>query len=672
MKNNKTLLIVILVVLALCCCVIVVLGGAYFGLREFQKYIPTLTSDIPTIPSIPSDNGNTPTPFVVTRQPVDQIPSDTLSLLEQISIPDAELPDIVCHLKDVCGVPLTEPGPSSPLTVGKQEQFWLSDTDTNEDYQVTATLRYITDHVYFWAENSANYNDSDMRKLIDTFENKIYPTDREFFGTEWTPGVDGDVHLYILYASGIGYSVAGYFSSTDEYLPAVREHSNTHEMFVINTSQSLGDEYTYSTLAHEFQHMIHWYQDRNEGELLDEGFSELASFLNGYDTGGFDWYYSTDPDLNLTDWLPNAGDNTAHYGANFIFTNYFLNRFGKEATQALVHDQANGLDSVDQVLSQRGITDPVTGAPITTDDFFQDWTLANFLQDSSVGDGRYSYPNYSSAPQTGPTETFTSCPLSASTRTVNQYGVDYISFTCSGSYTIHFTGATSVPLVPADPHSGTYAFWSNKGNNSDMTLTQEFDFTSVSSPISITYWTWYDLEKDYDYLYLETSTDGEHWQILTTPSGTSDNPTGSSFGWGYTGESNGWVEETVDLSQFAGQKISLRFEYVTDMAVNGEGLLLDDVSIPAIGYSTDFESDDGGWTSAGFARIENVIPQTFRLALVTKSSSGTTVQYIALAVDQTADVPFTVGQNGVNEVTLVVSGTARFTRSTAGYQFEVR
>jgi hypothetical protein len=175
MKNNKTLLIVILVVLALCCCVIVVLAGAYFGLKEFQKYIPTLTSNIPTIPS---GNGSTPTPFVVTRQPVDQIPADTLNLLEQVNVPEAELPEIVCRLKDVCGVPATETGPSSPLTVGTQEKFWVTDTDTNKDFQVDATLRYVTDHVYFWAENGADYNDSNMRKLIDTFENKIYPTSR--------------------------------------------------------------------------------------------------------------------------------------------------------------------------------------------------------------------------------------------------------------------------------------------------------------------------------------------------------------------------------------------------------------------------------------------------------------------------------------------------------------
>ena len=98
-----------------------------------------------------------------------------------------------------------------------------------------------------------------------------------------------------------------------------------------------------------------------------------------------------------------------------------------------------------------------------------------------------------------------------------------------------------------------------------------------------------------------------------------DNPSGNSYGWGYNGLSGGsgvWFEETVDLSSYAGEVVQLRFEYITDAAVHGEGLLLDTISIPEIGYSSDFESDDGGWTAEGFVRIMNHLPQTYRLALI--------------------------------------------------------
>jgi immune inhibitor A len=189
--------------------------------------------------------------------------------------------------------------------------------------------------------------------------------------------------------------------------------------------------------------------------------------------------------------------------------------------------------------------------------------------------------------------------------------------------------------------------------------------------VSLSYWTWYDLEKDYDYVYLEASTDEKHWTILTTPSGTSSNPTGNSYGWGYNGQSNGWIQENVDLSAYAGQTVWLRYEYITDAAVTGSGFLVDDISIPAISYHEDFESGDGGWTGAGFVRIDNVLPQTYRLALITHASSGTKVEIIPINPDQTAQIPLQIGSNGVRDAVLVVTATTRFTLEEAPYQFTI-
>jgi hypothetical protein len=224
-------------------------------------------------------------------------------------------------------------------------------------------------------------------------------------------------------------------------------------------------------------------------------------------------------------------------------------------------------------------------------------------------------------------------------------------------------------VVPADPHSGSYAFWSNKGDESDMTLTRTFDFTGQSGAISLSFWTWYDLEEDYDYLYLEASLDGVSWEILRTPSGTGDDPSGNSYGWAYNGRSgNGprWVREEVDLSRFAGEKVQLRFEYVTDAAVNGEGFLLDDVEIREIDYIADFEGDEGGWIAEGFVRIQNLLPQTYRLMLISRGRH-TTVESIPLAADMTVEIPLSIGGE-VDEVILVVSGTTRFTRQPAAYR----
>jgi hypothetical protein len=178
------------------------------------------------------------------------------------------------------------------------------------------------------------------------------------------------------------------------------------------------------------------------------------------------------------------------------------------------------------------------------------------------------------------------------------------------------------------------------------------------------------LEADFDYAYLEISEDGQAWDILATPSGTADDPSGNSYGWGYNGQSDGWVHESVDLSDYAGKKVYLRFEYVTDAAVNGEGMLIDDIAIPEIDYFEDFEQGPGGWAGEGWVRLENVLPQNYNLVLITKGATAE-VNKIQLGPDIAADIPIQIGE-GVDEVILVISGATRFTQQKAAYQIEFR
>jgi hypothetical protein len=248
--------------------------------------------------------------------------------------------------------------------------------------------------------------------------------------------------------------------------------------------------------------------------------------------------------------------------------------------------------------------------------------------------------------------------------------VDSIRLTCPGNHTLHFQGSPETQLLPAAAHSGRYAFWSNKADDADMTLTREFALSGVSGPVSLSFWTWYDIEQHWDYVYLVASTDGERWEMLTTPSGTDRDPTGSNYGWGYTGESarGQWIQQEVDLSAYAGSTVQLRFEYVTDGAVFGEGMLIDDVSIPALGYASDFERDDGGWEPHGFVRIGNDLPQTFQLGLI-HLGDRTTVEPIELDSAGAAEVPLELGRG--EEAILVVIGTTRFTRQPADYAIAI-
>jgi hypothetical protein len=594
-----------------------------------------------------------------------------LRSLENASVPVNDLTDLARRLEGKEAVPRTVEPPPGTLAAGTRQEFWVTNVDSNENFRLAARLEYVTDHLYFWVEEGVSFDAAELRALAETFEAEIYPTNRAFFGSEWTPGVDGDPHLYLLYAQGLGRGLAGYFSSADENHPLAHEYSNAHEMFLLNSDNlDLGEEFTYGVLAHEFQHMIHWHRDRNEASWLNEGFSELAAFLNGYDRGGFDLLYVQDPDLQLNDWPNDPSRTGPHYGAGFLFLTYFLDRFGEETTQALVAHPENSLESLDAVLAGLEARDPRSGESLGADDVFLDWTLASFLNDAGVADGRYAYVNYPDAPRALETETIRRCPQPPLTRDVHQYGVDYIRIVCPGEYTLHFEGSTQVGLLPAGPHSGDYTFWSNKGDESDMLLTRAFDFSGHAGPLTLTYWAWYDLEEDYDYVYLVASLDGERWEILSTSSGTPEDPSGNSYGWGYNGTSGGWIQEQVDLSRFAGQEVQLRFEYVTDAAVNGEGFLLDDIAIPQAGYAADFEQDGGGWQAEGWVRVRNVLPQSYRLALIARGAE-TAVTYLPLAPDNTADIPIQIGA-GTDEVILAVAGTARYTRQKTGYRFEIR
>jgi len=601
--------------------------------------------------------------------------SYTLDALLNTEVPINDPIDIAQRLEGKENIPLTLPVENLNRQVGEKETFWVTDTDTATNFQVETTLAAVTDHLYFWIEDGVDYSQKAVDNLAAEFEDNIYPTNQEFFGSEWTPGVDEDPHLYVIYARGLGSNLAGYYASIDEYHPLVHEYSNAHETFMLSADNAgLTEGYTYGVLAHEFQHMIHWYRDRNETSWLNEGFSELATLLTGLREGPtHDYYYADNPDSQLNDWPNDPNATIPHYGSSFLFVTYFLDRFGSEATKALVSDDLNGLQSVDKVLQDLEIVDPDTGSIITADEFFLDWVVTNYIKDDYNVSDRFDYSNYPDAPIFYPTESIDQCPTGVVYRDVHQYGVDYIELNCQGSYRLKFEGQQSVQLLPEYPHSGSYAFWSNKGDQSDMRLTREFDLSEVSGSITMNYWTWYDLEVDYDYIFLEISTNGGEWRIIRAPSTTSEDPSGNSYGWGYNGLSGGdgsWIQESVDLSAYAGETIQVRFEYITDAAVHGEGFLLDDVSIPKIGYSADFEEDDGGWVSEGFVRIENALPQTYRVALI-HLGTAPRVRYLTVSAENQIEIPVMIGEDGVQEVILVVTGTTRFTRQKADYQFEL-
>lgn len=601
---------------------------------------------------------------------------ETLSILSSVEVPLADPPAIAERLLHIPGIPNVVGDGPLDLAVGALEFFWVTDVDNNDTIRAEAELAFVSEHVYFWIEKDLPYDLEDVRIIVENFESSTYSQIRETFGHEWSPGVDGDPHLYILYVRGIGSSVAGFYYSRDEYSSEAQEFSNEHEMFYLNADTvSLRDSYVESVLAHEFQHMVHWNLDRNEETWMTEGFSELAEHMLGFESSGFDFVFIRNPDIPLLIWPDEPGSTGAHYGQSFLFMTYLYNRFGEGAIRMIAQNPANGLDAIEQMMQDLEVTDPLTGEPLTVEDLFLEWGISLVLQDPDLADGRYGLQSYRSAPQGQFSESINECPLQEKALQVAQYGIDLIQISCRGEFELLFSGATHTRIVPSDPRSGSYAYWSNKGDESDMTLTRSFDLRETSGVITFDYWTWYQIEEGYDYVYLEASTDGgASWEILSTPSGTGEDPSGNSYGWAYNGTSGGgnsavWIHESADISSYAGRELMLRFEYITDAALNTEGFLLDDLTIDAIGYKESFEIDSGGWLAEGFVRIHNLIPQEFKVALIER---GGEVQINTIEIDSTglAKVRLNI-ENDVEDVILVVAGTSRYSWMPAVYSIEI-
>lgn len=679
-KTPTAAIIISIIVVLLLCIAVLCVGMIWAGVGVFNMistvdiapFNPPATST-----PVPQGGAMSPTPTPLSPIVMDapeladlKAAQESLDTLNDTVVPINDPIDLASRLGGKLGVPDTLIDVDAPHEVGASKKFWVTNTDNNKNFQVDATLRYRGENVYFWIEDGVSYRDTDLRRLGDTFDEEIIPTNREFFGSEWNPGVDGDPRIYVLYAGGLGYSIAGYYSSADELHPDAHPYSNAHEMFLMNSDTvGLGEEYIYGTMAHEFQHMIHWYQDKNEETWVNEGFSMLAEHVNGLDAGGFDYEYMLNPDMQLTDWGTEPGSNGPHYGASYLFMVYFLDRFGEEATKTFVSHDENGLASLAAVMEDVAGINPDTDQPYTGNEFFADWAVANLLQNSGIENGRYDYQSYNPY-SLDVTETAAACPLSIN-RDVHQYGVDYIEVECLGAYTIGVSGSDQVRLLPFDrPTSGEYYFWSNMGDESNPTLTQEFDLSAITGEVSLQFRTWFDIETDYDYVYLSATIDGLHWEILDSLTCTTDNPSGNSYGCGWNGHSDGWMTERVDLSAYAGEKVTLRFDYVTDAAVNGKGMALDDFRIDAIGYQSDLEADDGGWFADGFVRLQNYLPQTYNLSLVSIGDT-VTVNHFTLAGTATLEIPVEIGGT-VDRIVLVISGTTPVTREKAEYSLSIR
>jgi immune inhibitor A len=539
---------------------------------------------------------------------------------------------------------------------GRVDTFWVVDLVDREVHQVDAVLSEVSEHAYWYFQIGSEPSRAALEEASEAFEGNIYPTVTGGLGTEWTPGVDNDTHITILHTLLQG--AAGYYSASDEYPRGVYPISNEREMVYMNTRNlPLGSSSYLGTLAHELQHAVHWAGDPTEETWVSEGLSEVAKGLAGYDFGFIDYFLSS-PATSLTGWPSDGQSSLPHYGAATLFMEYLAQRYGShDNLKKLVERPEDGVEGVTAYLRAIGYQE-------TFEDVFKKWLVANYL-DPTETDGYY-YDGLDVA--ISPSKTIHGYGVERGT--VPQYAGEYVEVQMEeGSARVYFQGQAETPLLPTTPHSGDHCWWGNRGDGIDSTLTAEFDLSGVSQA-TLEFWAWYAIEESWDYAYVEVSTDGgKTWDILEGEYATPENPVGSSFGPGYTGESGGWLEESVDMTPYAGTKVLLRFEYVTDDAVNEDGICIDDISIPEIGYSDDAE-DGGEWDAQGFIRTDNRMAQRY-LVQVIEVGEDTVVRDIPLNQDGEGSLMIGGFGAGLERAVVVIAPVASKTTEAASYVLSV-
>ena len=268
--------------------------------------------------------------------------------------------------------------------------------------KISATLYEISPQLYFYIDdNWWNGLDSGQQNkvketlyiLSQEFEGKIYPTLTSIFGTEWKPGIDNDNHITILIHPLIK-EAGGYFNSGDEYPKIQSPKSNEREMFYLN-AQNILDPISKIELAHEFIHLIIFYQKEklqgvSEDVWLNEARAEYVATLLNYN----DIYDGSNlqtrvknllgkPYDSLTEWLNLSPD----YGVVSLFIHYLVEQYGINIlSQSLKLPQA-GIQSLNSALFQSGYKENFA-------QIFTNWVITVLLNDCEVSKIYcYSNPN---------------------------------------------------------------------------------------------------------------------------------------------------------------------------------------------------------------------------------------------------------------------------------------
>lgn len=267
--------------------------------------------------------------------------------------------------------------------------------DKSYDYadrvENVAVLLYAGEKSLVYVEqgwwDSLSDKEGAKKNIVDLavqFDNTIYPKMTKVFGSEWSPGIDNEYHITIL-ISKMKEGAGGYFNSADEFPKSEASDSNEREMLYLSTSY-INSSWGKNFLAHEFQHLINFYQKdklRNvvEETWLNEARSEYAGTLCGFD----DVFVGSNLERRINEFLRKPWDSltewnneTVDYGSVNLFMQYFVARYGEQALTKMMQSDSVGIESINNALASLGFAERFS-------DVYANWTVANYVNDCKVG-----------------------------------------------------------------------------------------------------------------------------------------------------------------------------------------------------------------------------------------------------------------------------------------------
>lgn len=546
------------------------------------------------------------------------------------------------------------------VQVGRIETFWVGEQGTPAHFQVQAELRLITRHAYWYVQQGSSVSSAALNRAADAFERVIYPNVRRLVGAEAFPGLDNDARITVMHGNVPG--VAGYVSSSDTYPRAVAPYSNEREIIYINSrSVDVGSNSYLGVLAHEFTHVVHEAVRGAEATWIKEGTADTVAWKVLPDRQSSYPAFFSRPDLQFTSWRegPAGAD---YYESASLFIRYLMDRFGDEALQPFLSRPGSGSESIDAFIAALGEADGFAGV-------FRDWVAANVVGSGAAADFPLYLAGLNGSPRVERLR-----EGGRSSETVAQFGADYYEL-AAGVGGFRFAGSPSVAALGSTPHRGGMVWHAGREDSSVATMTRLVDLTGIERA-ELSFWTWFDIETDYDFGYVAVSRDGgQNWTIIRAPGMSANNASGNNLGAGFTGKSGGgdppaWTQVRIDLTPYAGGPLLVRLAYVTDDAVTRDGFAVDELQIVPLGEPDGAEQPPRDWATEGWTRLPAALPQRWLVQVLL--FSGNRVERDVVSVNRDGEALWSDNGRRFDRAIAIISGATIGTLQPAGYTLEAR